>query len=240
MVLFTQSTVPIPTNAPVIIIENNTTLHNNGNKITAVTEIDLPLTSVAGAVNAIVSTSTVTTVPATQTTPSSSSVIVTTGNNGIPTSSVALVMSDGSTTVVFDSVLTGLYLLEFMQSRNQYYLQASDDVMIINVSGIKLLILETAFMNQKLMNSFTFIYARGKVRCVHRTLATVMSLTDALCSVGYKRDVNLAFMNNYDLQDGLIDVSRPRTIVFDYNYTANPQSSSDGSLLEDIGKVMYS
>ena len=196
MVLFTQSTVPVPTNAPVITVENNTTLHNNGNKITTVTEIDLPLTSVAGAVNAIVSTSTVTTVPATQTTPSSSSVIVTTGNNGIPTSSVALVMSDGSTTVVFDSVLTGLYLLELMQSRNQYYLQASEDVMKINVSGIKLLILETAFMNQKLMNSFTFIYARGKVRCVHRTLATAVSLTDALCSVGYKRDVNLSFINN--------------------------------------------
>ena len=149
-------------------------------------------------------------------------------------------MSDGSTTVVFDAILTGLYLLGFMQSRNQYYLQASDDVMIINVSGIKLLILETTFMNQKLLNSFTCIYARGKVRCIHRTLATVMSLTDALCSVGYKRDVNLAFVNNYDLQDGLVDVSRPRIQVFDYNYMANPQGSSDGSLLEDGGKIMYS
>ena len=149
-------------------------------------------------------------------------------------------MSDGSTTVVLTQYLQVYIILEFMQSRNQYYLQASDDVMIINVSGIKLLILETTFMNQKLMNSFTFIYARGKVRCVHRTLATVMSLTDALCSVGNKRDVNLAFMNNYDLQDGLVDVSRPRTQVFDYNYMANPQGSTDGSLLEDNGKVLYS
>ena len=90
------------------------------------------------------------------------------------------------------------------------------------------------------MNSFTFVYARGKVRCVHRTLATVMSLTDALCSVGYKKDANLAFMNIYDLQDGLVDVSRPRIQLFDYNYMANPQTSSDGSLLEDSGKVMYS
>ena len=95
-------------------------------------------------------------------------------------------------------------------------------------------------MNQKLNNSFTFIYARGKVGCIHRTLATVMSLTDALCSVGYKRDVNLAFMNNYDLQDGLVDVSRPRIQVFNYNYMANPQGSSDGSLLDDSGNVVHS
>ena len=111
MVLFSFSTVPVPSNAPVIIIENITTIHNNGNKITTVTEIDLPLTNISRAVNAIVSTSTVTTVPATQTTPSSSSVIVTTGNNGIPTSSVALVLSDGSTAVVFDSISTGLLSL---------------------------------------------------------------------------------------------------------------------------------
>ena len=44
---------------------------------------------------------------------------------------------------------TGLNVLEFMMSRNQYYLMGSDDVMIINGDGVKLLILETTFMNQK-------------------------------------------------------------------------------------------
>ena len=95
-------------------------------------------------------------------------------------------MSDGTTNSIFDNVYTGLNTLEFMMSRNQYYLMASDDVMIINVDGAKLLILETTFLNQKLMNSFSFHYIRGKVRCIHRNLASIMNLTDALISVGYK------------------------------------------------------
>ena len=45
-------------------------------------------------------------------------------------------MSDGTTNTVFDNVYTGLNTLEFMMSRNQYYLMASDDVMLINVDGL--------------------------------------------------------------------------------------------------------
>ena len=70
------------------------------------------------------------------------------------TSAFYLIMSDGTTNTIFDSVYTGLNTLVF--SRNQYYLMASDDVMITNVDGVKLLILETTFMNQKLINSFSF------------------------------------------------------------------------------------
>ena len=46
-------------------------------------------------------------------------------------------------------------------------------------------------------------------------------------------------MNNYDLQDGLLDVARPRIQVFDYNYLANPTNSSEGSLLEDMVNLFY-
>ena len=62
-------------------------------------------------------------------------------------SGINLNMSDGTITTVFDNIYTGLNTLEFMMSRNQYYLMASDDVMIINVDGAKLLILETTFLN---------------------------------------------------------------------------------------------
>ena len=89
------------------------------------------------------------------------------------------------------------------------------------------------------MNSFTFTYNRGRVRCIHRTLATIMSLTDALASVGYQNNSTVAFLNNYDLQDGLVDGSRPRIQVFDYNYVSNPTSSSQGSLLQDNTRLIY-
>ena len=152
---------------------------------------------------------------------------------------VNLIMSDGTTNIIFDSVYTGLNTLEFMMARNQYYLMASDDVMLINVDGVKLLILETSFMNQKLMNSFSFHYIRGKIRCIHRNLATIMSLTDALISVGYKKSVSVAFANNYDLQDSIPDVNRPRIQIFDINYEPTPTSSTAGSLLEDSPAINY-
>ena len=152
---------------------------------------------------------------------------------------VDLIMSDGTTNTIFENVYTGLNTLEFMMARNQYYLMASDDVMLINVDGVKLLILETSFMNQKLMNSFSFHYIRGKVRCIHRNLATIMSLTDALISVGYKKSLSVAFANNFDLQDILPDVNRPRIQIFDINYEPTPTSSTAGSLLEDSPAINY-
>jgi len=157
----------------------------------------------------------------------------------LSTSGVNLIMSDGTTNTIFDSVYTGLNTLEFMMSRNQYYLMASDDVMLINVDGVKLLLIETTFMNQKLMNSFSFHYIRGKVRCIHRNLATIMNLTDALISVGYQKNSSLAFANNYDLQENLLDVNRPRIQIFDIFYVANPTSSISGSQLEDSRAINY-
>jgi len=148
-------------------------------------------------------------------------------------SGINLNMSDGTITTVFDDIYTGLNTIEFMMSRNQYYLMASDDVMIINVDGAKLLILETTFLNEKLMNSFSFHYIRGKVRCIHRNLASIMNLTDALISVGYKKSTSTAFANNFDLQETLVDGNRPRIQIFDLNYVANLSSSTAGSLLED-------
>ena len=155
------------------------------------------------------------------------------------TSAINLFMSDGTTNSIFDNVYTGLNTLEFMMSRNQYYLMASDDVILVNVDGVKLLILETTFMNQKLMNSFSFPYIRGKVKCIHRNLATIMNLTDALISVGYKKSTSVAFANNFDLQETLVDGNRPRIQIFDLNYVANPTSSTAGCLLEDSPPINY-
>ena len=69
-------------------------------------------------------------------------------------------------------------------------MQANDEIIIVNISGVKLLILETTMLNQKILNSFNFIYSRGDVKGVHRNLSNVVSLTDALVSVGYKKILN--------------------------------------------------
>jgi hypothetical protein len=75
--------------------------------------------------------------------------------------SINIVKYDGTTETVFDSVQTALSCLAFMCVRNQYYLMASDDTMITNVSNVKLLILETTFLNQKPLSSFTLSYVQG-------------------------------------------------------------------------------
>ena len=68
---------------------------------------------------------------------------------------VRLVMSDGTTKTVFDSLTTALKCLNFMRSRDQYYLQASDEITIVNCET-KLLVLESTFLNQTLLNSYVF------------------------------------------------------------------------------------
>ena len=120
-------------------------------------------------------------------------------------------------------------------------MNANDDIMIVNVSGIKLLILETTFLNQKLLNSYNFIYTRGKVRGVHWNLSNIVNLTDALISVGYKKNSTTAFNNNYDLETNLPDNERPRIKLVDYHFVSAPANSSTGSLLEDSGLgIVYS
>ena len=42
-----------------------------------------------------------------------------------------LKMSDGTTKTVFDNITTALKSLNFMRSRSQYYLQASDEINFI-------------------------------------------------------------------------------------------------------------
>ena len=148
---------------------------------------------------------------------------------------VSIILSDGTTQTVFDSIATALRCLNFMNSRKQYYMNANDDIMIVNVSGVKLLILETTFLNQKLLNSYNFIYSRGKVKGVHRNLSNIVNLTDALISVGYKKNSTTAFSNNYDLETNLPDNERPRIKLVEVPYVPTPTDSNTGSLLGDSG-----
>jgi hypothetical protein len=101
------------------------------------------------------------------------------GSITIPGGNVSFLKSDGTNAIIFNSVQDGLTCLQFMHSKGMYYLQLSDDITLINISGVKLLILETTFLNQKLMNAFHFSYLRGKVRATHRNLSYYKSNSSA-------------------------------------------------------------
>ena len=152
---------------------------------------------------------------------------------------VNLILSTGTTEQVFDSHDTALRCLAFMHGRKQYYLQASDDIIIVNVSGVKLLILETTMINQKLLNSYVFIYSRKAVRGVHRNLATISNLTDCLVSVGYKKTTTTPFNNNYDLETVLPADERPNIKVVDYHYVESLSNSTTRSVLYDPITIIY-
>ena len=136
--------------------------------------------------------------PATTTTTTNAQGVSTTVQGG----NVSMVKSDGTNAVIFNSVADGLACLHHMHTHGLYYFQLSDDIILINLSGVKLLILETTFLNQKLMNAYCFSYNRGKIRATHRNLSTIKSLTDSLSSVGFQL-VGNAFTNNYSTQGAL-------------------------------------
>ena len=172
--------------------------------------------------------------PATTTTTTDAQGVSTTVEGG----NVSMVKSDGTSALIFNSVSDGLTCLHHMHINNLYYLQLSDDIVLINLSGVKLLILETTFLNQKLMNAYCFSYNRGRVRATHRNLSTVKSLTDALKSVGFQL-VGSDFTNNYSLQAALSGIQRPNIQVFDLNYKSNPTALNVGSFLEDSSQILY-
>ena len=158
------------------------------------------------------------------------------GTITIPGGNVSFLKSDGTNAIIFNSVQDGLTCLQFMHSKGMYYLQLSDDITLINISGVKLLILETTFLNQKLMNAFHFSYIRGKVRATHRNLSYITHLTQALVSVGYQHNGS-NFTNNYSLQGALTSGSYTYIQIFDKNYLSS--SLTSGSMLEDANPIVY-
>ena len=154
---------------------------------------------------------------------------------------ISIIKSDGTIETVFSSVDEALTCLQTMHLNGQYYLQASDDITIINVSGSKLLIIENTMINMKLLNSYCFQYIRGKIRCIHRQLSNIVDLTDALESVGYKTLTSSKFTNNRSLQEAITNNSnRPHIQIVDLHYLSITSSTTDGSLLEDVAPIVYS
>jgi len=158
------------------------------------------------------------------------------GSITIPGGNVSFLKSDGTNAIIFNSVQDGLTCLQFMHSKGMYYLQLSDEITLINIGGVKLLILETTFSNQKLMNAFHFSYIRGKVRATHRNLSYITNLTQALVSVGYQHNGS-NFTNNYSLQGALTSGTYTYIQIFDKNYLSS--SLTAGSMLEDANPIVF-
>ena len=132
--------------------------------------------------------------------------------------SVDLILSTGVTQQVFDSLSSALKCIHYMESNKLYSLSPNEDVTILNLRS-KLLILENTYINQKMMNSYVFTYHGNQVQAIHRSMADMVSLSEALASVGF-RCIGLPWSTeiNPKLQENRADKDRPRIQVIDYVY----------------------
>jgi hypothetical protein len=147
---------------------------------------------------------------------------------------VTLHMSDGTVSVVFDKLTTGLRLLAFMRTNSQWNVWASDDVVVVSINAVKGLVLESSLTNQKLITSYLPILLGGEVRWASRTTSLVLSTTDALKSVGFCHKLELPFSNNLNLR-----IAGAHMQLFDWNYEASPPNGSTGSMLADPTPLRY-
>ena len=129
-----------------------------------------------------------------------------------------LTLSAGITQQVFGSLSSALKCIHCMEANKLYSLSPNEDITIINLRS-KLLILENTYINQKMMSSYVFTYHGGQVQAIHRSMADMVSLPEALASVGF-RCISLPWDTavNIKMEDGRADKDRPRIQVIDYVY----------------------
>ena len=134
--------------------------------------------------------------------------------------SVDLILSTGITQQVFDPLSTGLKCTHYMEVNKLYSPSPNEGITIINLRS-KLLILENTYTNQKMMNSYVFTYHGNQVQAIHRSMADMVSLPEALASVGF-RCASLPWDTeaNPKMETYRSDKDRPRIQVTDYVYNS--------------------
>ena len=93
--------------------------------------------------------------------------------------SVDIILSTGITQQVFDSLSIALKCTHYMEQQRIYSLSPNEDITILNLRS-KLLILENAYIHQEMMNSYVFTYHGAEVKAIHRSMADMVSLPEAL------------------------------------------------------------
>ena len=132
--------------------------------------------------------------------------------------SVDLILSTRITQQVFDTLSTALKCIHYIEANKLYSLSPNEDITIINLRS-KLLILENTYINQKMMNSYVFTYHGNQVQAIHRSMADMVSLSEALASVGF-RCIGLPWGTevNPKMESYRADKDRPHIQVKDYVY----------------------
>ena len=132
--------------------------------------------------------------------------------------SVDIILSTGITQQVFDTLSTALKCIHYMESNKLYSLSPSEDITVLNLRS-KLLILDNNYINQKMMNSCVFAYHGKQVQAIHRSMADMVSLPEALASVGF-RCIALPWSTavNAKMENDRADEDRPRIQVIGYVY----------------------
>ena len=145
---------------------------------------------------------------------------------------VTLALSDGSVVQVFDTLGTALKMMAFMRQQRMSYVWGSDDVVIYAASSTKLFVCEATFTNQKLFSQFVPVVQGGESQFVHRSLSKIMTLEDALRTVGFC--AKGVYTDNASLRADGTHVQ-----VVDWKFTASPTQADAGSLLNDAAPLWY-
>jgi hypothetical protein len=124
--------------------------------------------------------------------------------------------------------------MTFMRQQSQWQVAANDDITVVSIGATKLLLMENTLINQKLLTSFLPIYLGDQVRFVHRSMSTVLSLTDALKTVGFCMLSNTPLANNLDMRTNDTNIQ-----LLDWHYESSPADSTSGSLLSDGSPIVY-
>ena len=148
-----------------------------------------------------------------------------------PTHVVSIELSTGATVVV-GTVSELLRLLREMINEGVYYIFPTEDLFILRAGAAKLLICESTFQNQKLLNTAAPTYSRGRLEFLMRCSARAVDLDAALASVGHYRQAQSPYMSNVDLQ-APVGIYKPRIVVVDYKYSQTTALPTFGAQLVD-------
>jgi hypothetical protein len=154
-----------------------------------------------------------------------------------PTHMVTLVLSTGESVQV-GTVDMMMRLITAMRLQQIWHIQPTEDLIIMLADTEKLIICEATFQNQKLLNSCTPAYIQGQLAFLQRGTASVLSLDEALQSVGHYRMNRGACQSNFDLQQPTGNFS-PRMIVVDYAFKSDAATTSEGTQFIDFAPLYY-
>jgi hypothetical protein len=135
-----------------------------------------------------------------------------------PTHMVTLVLSTGEQ-VQIGSVEELHRLITAMRNQQIWYCMPTEDVIIMLADACKLVIGESTYQLQRLLNTAAPAYVQGQLCWMMRGSAALLSTDEALQHVGHYRKSATPYTSTADLLVPTGSFS-PRMLVVDYRYSA--------------------